>query len=144
MESDKKMILEFIHDLHSWLKISLTHPNESKHKWPIIPVREDLIIEAAQAWKEFESDFPPERFTRSVIRFGERRLRAHGLHGAQLRYKLKTVEIASDEGNKEKKGWKRKLLGVLDNLLESIGCGLPGYGALKELKDSLLVSIDLD
>jgi hypothetical protein len=31
---------------------------------------------------------------------------------------------------------------ILDNLLESIGDGLPGYGALKELKDSLVLGVE--
>jgi len=141
-KNDKKLILEFIHDLHSWLKISLLHLKNKEHKWPIIPVREDLVQEATSAWQEFEKDFPPERFTKSITRFGEKRLRAHGLYGAQLRYKLKAVEIAADDGIKGIKGWKRKLIDMLDILLESIGSGLPGYGALKELKDTLLLGID--
>ncbi len=52
------------------------------------------------------------------------------------------MKIAVNDAESRRQGWKRNLLDILDNLLESIGDGLPGYGALKELKDSLSVGID--
>lgn len=141
MKSDREKILKFIHDLYYWLDISLTH-QKAKHKWPIIYVRDDLLDKSKAAWFEFRQDYSIEMFVRSVSHFSKNRLVKHGLYGAQLDYKLKTVEVVVEEGKQKTKGWKRKLLDILDNLLESIGSGLPGYGALKELKDTLLLGVD--
>ena len=141
MNKDKKLILEFVHELYDWLEISFLN-ERSDHKWPVIYVREELREDAKAAWLQFKEDFPKKTFTRSISHFQKKRLTAHGLYGAQLKYKLNTVKIASKKAINKPPGWERKLLDILDNLLESIGDGLPGFGALKELKDSLLLGID--
>jgi hypothetical protein len=140
LNKDKQLILEFVHDLYDWLEISFLH-KRSDHKWPVIYVIEELREDAKAAWVQFKEDYPKKIFTRSISHFQKKRLTSHGLYGAQLRYKLHTVKIAANKAKLKQQGWKRKLLEILDNFLESIGDGLPGYGALKELKDSLLVGI---
>jgi len=141
LNNDKGLILEFVHDLYDWVEISFLH-KRSDHKWPVIYVRQELWEDAVAAWLQFRENFPKKTFKRSISHFGKKRLIAHGLYGAQLKYKLSTVKVAVTEGKSRRQGWERKLLDILDNLLESIGDGLPGYGALKELKDSLLLGID--
>ncbi len=141
MNNDKQLILKFVHELYDWLEISFLH-KRSDHKWPVIYVREELRKDAKEAWLQFRKDFPKKTFNRSISHFRKKRLTAHGLYGAQLKYKLNTVKIAVNDAESRRQGWKRNLLDILDNLLESIGDGLPGYGALKELKDSLSVGID--
>lgn len=141
MDKDKQLILGFVHDLYDWLEISFLH-KKSEHKWPVIYVIEELQKDAKVAWVQFKEDYPKKTFTRSVSHFSKKRLTSHGLYGAQLKYKLHTVEITANNVKSKKPGWKKKLLDVLDNLIESIGDGLPGYGALKELKDSLLIGFD--
>lgn len=141
MNNDKQLILGFVHDLYDWLEISFLH-KRSEHKWPVIYVIEDLREDAEAAWAQFKEDYSKKTSTRSVSHFSKRRLTSHGLYGVQLKYKLQTVEIAANNVKSKKPGWKKKFLDVLDNLLESIGDGLPGYGALKELKDSLSIGID--
>lgn len=127
--------------MFDWLELSFLH-KQSDHKWPVIYVREELREDAKKAWLQFRKDFSKESFTRSISHFRNKRLIAHSLYGAQLQYKLSTVKVAAKEAKAKRQGWKRKLLDILDNLLESIGDGLPGYGALKELKDSLVLGID--
>ena len=67
----------------------------------------------------------------------------HGLHGAQLEYKLQLVEYASQKAAEERANprpfwaWKTKLIDLIDNLLVSIFEGTPGSGATRELKDTL-------
>lgn len=141
LKKDKKLIMEFVHDLYDWIETSFIN-NQSIHKWPVIHIRNDLRADAKTAWLQFKKDFPKETFMRSISHFQKKRLTAHGLYGAQLKYKLKIVKIAANEAKYNRQGWKIKMLHILDNLLESIGDGLPGYGALKELKDSLLVGIN--
>ena len=141
LKKDKKLIMEFVHDLYDWIETSFIN-NQSIHKWPVIHIRNDLRADAKTAWLQFKKDFPKETFMRSISHFQKKRLTAHGLYGAQLKYKLNTVKIASKKAINKPPGWERKLLDILDNLLESIGDGLPGFGALKELKDSLLLGID--
>jgi hypothetical protein len=141
LDKDKQIILGFVNDLYEWLEISFLH-KRSEHKWPVIYVIEELREDAKAAWLQFQEDYPKKAFTRSVSHFSKKRLTSHGLYGAQLKYKLHTVEIAANNVKSKQQGWKKKLLDVLDNLLESIGDSLPGYGALKELKDSLLIGVD--
>ena len=141
MKEDKKLILEFIYKIYDWLEISFLN-KEPKHSWPIIRIREELKEQAKAAWVQFKEDYPKETFNRSISHFRKKRLTSHGLYGAQLEYKLKVIEFAAKNAKLELKGWKRKLLDMLDNLLESIGDGLPGYGALKELKDTILIGIE--
>ena len=133
MNRDKQLILDFIHDLYDWLETSFLNKNY-EHKWPIINIREELQEEASNAWLQFKKDYPKETFTRSIGQFKIKRLKAHGLYGAQLKYKFSTLKIVVEEALLGRPGWKRKLLDILDNLLESIGDNLPGMVRLRNLK----------
>ncbi len=62
-------------------------------------------------------------------------LKAHGLHGAQLSYKLRLVDLAATK-SLGITGWRRKLIDLIDNVIDSLNpVGIAG--ALKELKDAL-------
>lgn len=139
--NDKQLISQFLDHLYDWLEACLSRTS-LKHPWPLIFVRAELASSAREAWAAFERDFPKEPLIHAALQHYDESSKSHGLYGAQLAYKLKTIELVAAEGRNDSPGWKRKLLDILDNLLESIGEGVPGYGAFKELKDSLLAGAD--
>lgn len=139
--TDKELIAQFITRLYEWLEACL-NGEQQKHPWPFISPRPELRDFAVAAWNEFKKDFPKQRLINASAENYSSMRKNHGLYGKQLAYKLRIIELASEDGKEGKPGWKRKLLDVIDNLLESVGDGLPGFGALKELKDSLLIGVD--
>jgi hypothetical protein len=141
--NDLEKIRVFLAHLYAWLAASYGVP-AGESPWPLISVRSELQDVAAAAWRDYQRGYPLGALQLHVLELSPDTLRRHGLYGAQLTYKLATIDFAASQAFKGLSGWLRKLLELIDNLLESILKALGVDDALKEIKDSLLVSLPDD
>jgi hypothetical protein len=95
----------------------------------------------AAAWRDYERDHPLHVLQSRVAELSPETLVRHGLYGEQLKYKLAAIDLAAGRAADGISGWLRKLLELIDNLLESILKALNIDDALKEIKDALLASL---
>ena len=144
MDEDIKLLREFVSKVYLWLSICYLGRGEKDHRspWTEIPVHPELRDFAMPAWTEFSKEYPLERLLEPIknTREAVAVLKSHGLYGAQLRYKLHLVEFASGNARRGARGWRKKLIEFIDNILDSLGpTGIAG--GLKELKDALTGSL---
>jgi hypothetical protein len=142
MDKDIELLREFVLKVYLWLNICyLSRGDMNKQSpWTVIPVRQELRELAEPAWVEFSREYPLEKLLRPITKEREGVLKSHGLYGAQLRYKLHLVELASRNAQLGILGWRKKLIELIDNILDSLDpTGLAG--GLKELKDALAGSL---
>ena len=138
MDKDVRLLKDFISNVYLWLGICYSGEPEKYERspWPVISAPPELLEIARQAWREFSEEYPLERLLARIERARVNILISHGLYGAQLRYKLRLVEIASRKAKPGFKGWRKKLIETIDIIIESLGpTGVAG--GLKELKDAL-------
>lgn len=138
---DREHLKGFVSHVWHWLKDCYTE--EGYHgslAWPFIPIDPELVDDARKAWHDFEHDFPLERLLEPLDSAPDEVLVAHGLYGAQLHYKLKLVKVAARKSRAGDRGWKKRFIELVDNLIDSLNAtGLAG--GLKELKDALVGSL---
>jgi hypothetical protein len=141
--SDTASIKAFLTDIYGWLERCYTGTTQIALalEYPVIPVRPSVSQLAREAWNEFNEHLPLSTLIRKVDNASEMAMRDNGLYGAQLKYKLSTISHAVDMVFSGFTGWKKKLLDLIDNLLESILSALGVGEALKELKDALVDSL---
>jgi len=145
MKEDINLLRDFVSEVYRWLRVCYLGESstEKQPRWPTIPVKKDLENLAVSAWKEFEEQYPLEKLLSPLNperKELEEILVSHGLYGAQLRYKLHLVETTANASVSKFTGWRRKLIGIIDNIIDSLGpTGIAG--ALKELKDALTGSL---
>ena len=144
MIEDINKLRKFVSEVYRWLRVCYLGESsaEDRPRWPVIQVHPKLADFAVPAWKEFEEKYPIDKLL-SPLNPARKDLGdilvAHGLYGAQLRYKLHLVEMTAASVS-EFTGWKRKFIGIIDNIIDSLGpTGIAG--ALKELKDALTGSL---
>ena len=146
--NDHQKIQKFIAQVYAWLDAcyasSFRASTESGSPWPPIRVHRQLQELATRAWREYERDHPLADLHRRIAELSDETLVKHGLYGAQLEYKLATIDFAAHRAATGMSGWLRKLLELIDNLLESILKALGVDSALKEIKDALLASLPDD
>ncbi|MBI2516419.1 MAG: hypothetical protein HYV95_05835 [Opitutae bacterium] len=138
--TERKQMSLFIRDLYHWLG-RCYGADQPGPDWPLFEIAPELKDIAYKAWLEFTKYHPLEKLNDAIQNARDAHIENHGLHGAQLSYKFGLVQLATERAASGAPAWKRKLLDLLDNLLESIGEGLPGFGALKEMKDALVGSL---
>jgi|SRR5450631_64623 hypothetical protein len=140
---DIEKMQEFLRRVYLWLGASYGSSTESifDSPWPPISVHLQLRDTAAAAWRECERDLPLDVLQSRVAELSRETRVRHGLYGEQLTYKLATVDLAASRAAVGGSGWLRKLLELIDNLLESILKALKIDSALKEIKDALLASL---
>jgi hypothetical protein len=139
--SDIEKLQDFVARVYAWLAASYSSSGLSivGSPWPPVRVHHQLREIAAAAWREFERDHPLEVLQGRVAELSEETVVRYGLYGEQLKYKLATIDFAASRVGIS--GWLRKLLELIDNLLESILKALNVDDALKEIKDALLASL---
>ncbi len=138
MDKDVRLLKDFISNVYLWLSICYSEEPEKYERspWPVISAPPELLEIARQAWREFSEEYPLERLLARIERARVNILISHGLYGAQLRYKLDLVDVASRKAKKGVKGWRKKLIELIDVIIDSLGpTGIAG--GLKELKDAL-------
>ena len=140
---DVEKIQEFVARIYAWLGASYDSSASSivGSPWPPVRVDRELREVATAAWREYERDYPLPMLQRRVAELSRDMLMRHGLYGAQLAYKLAAIDLAASRATEGISGWLRKLLELIDNLLESILKALNIDDALKEIKDALLASL---
>lgn len=141
MEEDINLLKDFVSEVYRWLRACYVGEISEKEpcRWPVIQIEPELTDFAVPAWREFEEQYPLKKLLApldSERKDLEEILVSHGLYGRQLRYKLRLVEVAAGNVAAGFTGWRRKLIGTIDNVIDSLGpTGIAG--ALKELKDAL-------
>jgi len=142
---DREKLQKFIAQVYAWLDASYAASfrasAESGSPWPPIRAHHQLQELATAAWREYERDHPLADLQRRIAQLPQETLVSHGLYGTQLEYKLATVDFAANRAARAMPGWLRKLLELIDNLLESILKALGADNALKEIKDAMLASL---
>jgi hypothetical protein len=140
---DTEKIQEFLARVYAWLDASYEGSSRSMvdPPWPPISVHRELRDVATAAWHEYERDYPLRALQARAAQLSPAALTRHGLYGKQLEYKLAAVDLAARFAAQGMAGWLRKLLELIDNLLESILKALNVDDALKEIKDALLASL---
>lgn len=145
MKEDINRLRDFVAEVYHWLRVCYLGQSstEKQPRWPVIPVKPDFADLAVSAWKEFEEQYPLDKLLSPLNperKDLENILVSHGLYGAQLSYKLHLVETTANESVSKFTGWRRKLIDIIDNIINSLGpTGIAG--ALKELKDALTGSL---
>lgn len=135
--SDGDDLERFVDDVYLWLEACHLGGVGGETRFPLIEIRQDLRPLARDAWKEFSSDYPRQKFVRRVTDLSDRTRREYGLYGAQLKYKLSAIDSAA-KASKNRFG---RLIDLIDSLLKSI-LGAAGAGeALEELKEALKASL---
>lgn len=96
---------------------------------------EELREDVVQAWNDAIEHFHDA--TKYVMGLGDKHLYEHGLYGAQLRLKTRIVQHFARRYERQGKRLLKPLLDVIDDLLDSMLEGVPGGGAVKEMKDAI-------
>ena len=142
-EADRNIIKAFVSEVYHWLHACyVPQAIPGAFTFPKIPVRPDFQPNASEAWSVFSQRVPLSALTTAIDKASAAGLEDHGLFGPELGYKLKTIDHAKTKATGLFTGWKKKLLELIDNLLDSIIEVLGAGGAMKELKDALVGSID--
>ena len=143
MPTEIDTLEDFVASVYRWLETCYTGSSNltSPAEYPVIPIRPGLRQLAKEAWVEFSKDMPLHRLLERIRSVSAIAFQEFGLWGAQLRYKLATIAHASDMAFAGLSGWKKKLLDLIDNLLDSILKAIGVGEALKELKDALTDSL---
>lgn len=103
----------------------------------IAEMREPLRL----AWNDFEETFDIEFAFGRIDAISNADLESHGLYGNQLAFKLSTIDFWLAKFNLNK-GWLKKLLEAIDNLLESLLEAAGLKGAIKEIKKGMELIIN--
>ncbi len=95
-----------------------------------------------EAWQEARSDAALAPVREGIETLSEGAIRAHGLAGAQLRFKLNVINrhFLNPARGFGAAGF-RKLLEALDVLLESLLSAIPAGTAVSEMKDYIGLSV---
>ena len=136
--SDKGDIEKFVGDVYAWLEACHLGKEPGQSRFPVIKIAAELQSSARDAWEEFAKDHPRDEFVPRMSDISERAKREYGLHGAQLKYKLKVIDLAAQSIQWGKLG---KLIDLIDALLKSIIGAAGGGHALEELKEALKGSL---
>jgi|ERR1700677_204154 hypothetical protein len=140
--NDRFQIGTFLSNVYNWLSACYVgYPLGTEPLYPLIEVRPELKIFGETAWTDFSQRTSAASLVAAVNKIDDAALEKHGLFGAQLTYKLQTVSYAAQQAISSLSGWKRKLLDLIDNLLDSILAVLGTGEALKEMKDALIGSL---
>lgn len=136
--SDTQRLVAFVQWVKKFLGALIEDAGQEKLGDVFVP---SLLPAMKGAWEEGRQEF--DRVATEVAELGPGQLRAHGLHGAQLRFKMATVAHWSSRillpGSRP---LIRRILDAIDTLLDSIIEAIPGGTAAKELKDAIRDSID--
>jgi len=144
MKEDINLLKDFVSEVYRWLRFCyLGKPRAEPSRWPSIEIRPELEDLSVPAWEEFKDRYPLEKLLAPIDsenKVLQDILFSHGLYGSQLRYKLHLVEMAAEKARAGLAGWKRKLIDIIDVVIDSLSpTGIAG--ALKELKDALTGSL---
>jgi len=142
--NDREKIQQFLDGVYLWLAASYGRPSGRPPPWPAIGIHARFAQLALEAWLEYLEGHPLDRLQRAVAQASQSDLQRYGLAGAQLSYKLAIIEFAGERAALGTPGWLRRLLELIDNLLESILKALNVDDALNEIKDALLGSLPDD
>jgi hypothetical protein len=140
-QNERERIQQFLNDVYRLLAdIVETGQDPKGNRLMSDP---DVLREVRAAWAESGQYF--ESAHNSVAEVPERRLHAHGLYGNQLGAKF-TVTGRHWTRFLSKGGGRlfRKLIDVIDDLLDSILQALGASGAISELKDLVKNATDED
>ncbi|QSX74010.1 hypothetical protein HIV01_012360 [Lysobacter arenosi] len=135
--ADRDHLETFITKVYDWLEACYAGFDNGS-QWPVFQIHPDLRRFGAEAWEEFKSDLGLPEILRLVHGVSEHELKAHGLYGNQLRYKLSVIEHLVSLGSAS--DIVLKFIDAIDVLLDSVISALGRGAALKELKDMLRVS----
>jgi hypothetical protein len=143
---DVERLREFMARVYAWLSASYGDAATGivDSPWPPIRVLPQLQELGAAAWREYERDHPLDALQDRISDLPYDSLVRYGICASQLTYKLATIEFAASRAVLGISGWIRKLLELIDSLLESILKALGIDDALKEIKDALLASLPED
>jgi hypothetical protein len=125
-EDDRTKLVEFVKSAHRFVARIV---EEGIERFP--PSLQPLI---QRAWRDLQPSFDAALSGLAVVERDD--LRAVGLSGDQLALKLTAYsEAARDAG----KGWItkaiKKVLEVIDAILDSLAKAVPGFQVFKEFKD---------
>lgn len=96
---------------------------------------DDFIDDLESAWMEVQPQFID--VINSIGRAKDDALQQHGLWGVQLRLKLRIVNFFDRQFRTKGKSALKRLLDVIDDLLDSISDVVPGAKAIGEFKDAV-------
>lgn len=142
MDKDIGLLKDFVSKVYLWLSICYSGEEDKYERspWPVIPVQKEFLNFAGPAWREFSEQYPLEKLLARIERARVNVLISHGLYGTQLRYKLHLVDVASHNAKRGVRGWRKRLIELIDIIIDSLGpTGIAG--GLKELKDALAGSL---
>jgi len=135
LDTDRNHLLEFLKDTTSFLDRLVTEKVDSKQQ---LLFRAQYHEDLDGAWKEFQANWDLSLAKKAIERTDDKALRAAGLHGAQLRLKLRLIRDLKDIFYRTGgTGVLRRLFKAVDNLLGSLGAVAGVDHALEEIKDLL-------
>ena len=107
--------------------------------WPAIRPYAELRSIGASAWLELKESYPLTSLVAKIQETPAEKLRAHGLSGAQLEYKLAVIDVILDKLHSVKfpGRFRVKLVDAIDTILDSLIAAAGIATALKEIKDML-------
>jgi hypothetical protein len=138
---DKRRLTDFITNVYEWLGrcYAQTSSTNDSHRWPAIKPYKDLRKIGKKAWGELVRNQPLDAFIARVEKLSEGKLKAHGLKGAQLEYKLAVIDhivVRIRQVSTPSRLWT-KLVDAIDTVLDSLISAVGAGTALKEIKDIL-------
>jgi len=107
--------------------------------WPTVRLYAEVRGQGQAAWLEYVQQAPLANLQDKVDNLSNAALVAHGLYGAQLKYKIRLIAVLERKCRSAKRsaGIRSKFIDAVDVLLDSLIAAMGTAGALKELKDML-------
>lgn len=136
-EQPRRALRGFILAVHDFLDELVTTRVGPKGEQLFLP---ELVQDMSAAWS-----IERQRFSIAAERAGEASLQAlaeHGLTGAPLRFKLSVVRVLHARYLELGFPFLRKLIKAIDDLLSSVLSAIGVNGAITEIKDAIVNSVD--
>jgi hypothetical protein len=144
LNEDRTQLILFISNVYVWLEACYVgHEKRNDNRWPTLRIYKSLQPLGKEAWVEFKSDHPLDEIREQINELSEKKLKAHGLYGKQLKFKLSVIDLLAEKlrNLSSKYRFRPKLVDAIDVLLDSLIGAFGGGTALKELKDILRAQI---
>ena len=143
---DRKPLVEFATGVYRWLDACYSGGGKASQRneiWPVLVPYVVLRPAGKEAWRELKKHQPLDEFVSLIAKAPDTKLRAHGLTGAQLNYKLSVLKDLTERMRRVKfpGRFRAKLVDAIDTILDSLLSAVGAGTALKEIKDMLRAQV---